>query len=87
MEKLLEGVMESHTADEKIQLAARANDKTNFGHVFIPANEKAMVEHVDEKGDFVNHFFDNQELRRALNDLMMDRVYKKLNLPSDESTG
>ena len=49
--------MDGHVRNEEIQLAAKANYKANFGHVFSPTNEEAMVDHASEKSDFVNLFF------------------------------
>ena len=64
--------------NEQMQLAAKANDKANFGHVFIPALEDALVDHHAENGQFVDLVFRDDAFRHALNALMMDRVYGRL---------
>ena len=65
-------------ADETMRQAAQANDKANFGHVFVPAFEDALVDHHAENGDFVNMVFQDKRLRDALGALMMDKVYGRL---------
>lgn len=53
---------------------ARANDKGNFGHVFIPAFKNALADHYAENGEFANLVFGDDQLMKALNVLMLDRV-------------
>ncbi len=80
-----DGVAEGMAQSEKIQLAATANDKDNFGHVFIPAFKDALVDHHAENGQFVDLVFSDDQLIKALNALMLDRVYERLR-PSDDAT-
>ena len=87
IEKVLDGVADSLAVSETIQLAAKANDKANFGHVFGPAFEDALVDHHAENGDFVNLVFQDTLLRSALNALMMDRVYGRLTAPRESDEG
>ena len=83
VEKVLDGVVDSMAADEKMRQAAVANDKANFGHVFVPAFEDALVDHHAENGDFVNMVFQDKRLRDALGALMMDKVYGRLTASSE----
>ena len=69
----------------KQALAAKANDKANFGHVFVPAFKDALVDHHAENGQFVDLVFGDDQLMKALNALMLDRVYERLR-PSDDAT-
>ncbi|MCD4748581.1 MAG: hypothetical protein K8R59_04330, partial [Thermoanaerobaculales bacterium] len=85
VEKVLDGVAEGLEQSEEIQLAAKANDKANFGHVFIPAFKDALVDHHAENGQFVDLVFKDDQLMKALNALMLDRVYGRLRLADDES--
>lgn len=78
MEKLLDGVSDSLAGSESLQLAAKANDKANFGHVLVPAFEDALVDHHAENGDLVNLFFQDARVRALVNALMTDRVYGRL---------
>ncbi len=77
-EKLLEGVEDSLARSERIQLAAKANDKANFSHILVPAFEDALVEHHAENGDLVNLFFQDPRVQALVNTLMTDRVYGRL---------
>ena len=85
IENVLDGVADDLAQSEKIQLAAKANDKGNFGHVFIPAFKDALVDHHAENGTFVDLVFKDDRLMHALNALMLDRVYERLR-PSDDAT-
>ena len=87
VEKVLDGVADGLAASEEIQLAAKANDKANFGHVFIPAFKDALVDHHAENGQFVDLVFRDEELMNALNALMMDRVYGRLRVTDDDAAG
>ncbi len=82
---MLDGVAEGMAQSEEIQFAAKANDKGNFGHVFIPAFKDALVDHHAENGQFVDLVFGDDQLMKALNALMLDRVYERLR-PSDDAT-
>lgn len=77
-ENFIIGVQDDLKSQPQIQLAAHANDKANFSHVFLPALENALVAHHSENGDFVNELFSKPELRQAFSALMMDRVYGTL---------
>jgi type I restriction enzyme, R subunit len=83
VEKVLDGVANDLSQSEGIKLAAKANDKANFGHVFSPAFKDALVDHHDENGQFVDLVFRDDQVMRALNTLMMDRIYGRLRVEAD----
>lgn len=82
VENLLDGVQDDLAGQSNIQMAAQANDKDNFKHVFEPAVKDALLDHHAENGDFINKLFEDDKLLKTLCDLMMDRVYGRLQLPS-----
>ena len=82
VENLLDGVQDDLAGQPDIQMAAQANDKDNFKHVFEPAVKDALLDHHAENGDFINKLFEDDKLLKTLCDLMMDRVYGRLQLPS-----
>ena len=86
IENVLDGVADTLAQSENIQLAAKANDKVNFGHVFVPAFKDALVDHHAENGEFVDLVFGDDQLMNALNTLMLDRVYERLS-GTDDATG
>jgi type I restriction enzyme R subunit len=55
-------------AEPKVRQAAVANDEENFGHVFEPAFEEKMADHVDSIADLGRHYFaPDRSFRSALN--------------------
>lgn len=79
--KKLEGVSDALTGSEEIRLAARANDKANFAHVFGPAIEGKIAEHHDDLTDFVTLFFEDDAIRTFLKKRMLDEVYERVREP------
>ncbi|HEX6499000.1 MAG TPA: DEAD/DEAH box helicase family protein [Micromonosporaceae bacterium] len=54
--------------NEKVRLAAVANDEENFGAVFVPVFEDKMMEHFDTIADLGRKYFDpNTDFRSSLN--------------------
>lgn len=71
----LNGVSDALTKSEDLQLGAGANDKTSFAHIFNPALEAAMAEHIEQNTDFVTLFFKDDALRNFLTHVLLNKVY------------
>jgi len=72
------GVSDALVVDEGVCLAAKVNDKTNFAHIFNPALEGTMAEHLEDNSDFVTLFFQDAELRKFLTARLRAEVYAKI---------
>lgn len=86
-QNFLDGISDSLIAEESIKLSAEANDKDNFAHVLLPALENKLVEHHDENGQFVDLVFRDDKFRKALGELILERVYGTLRPYGDIHTG
>ncbi|PIE22901.1 MAG: restriction endonuclease subunit R [Planctomycetota bacterium] len=74
--KLLEGISDSLIADEDMQEKARNNDIQNFGIPFGKSFTNELAEHHSGNEDFVNKVFEDEQLRKALVEEMLQRVYE-----------
>ncbi len=74
----LGGVSDDLVQTDDVQLGAKANDKANFAHIFNPALEGTMADHLEDNSDFVNLFFKDEELRAFLAKKMLDDVYGRI---------
>ncbi len=77
----LEGVADALVNADDVRLGAEANDKANFAHVFNPALEGTMAEHLEDNSDFVTLFFKDDELRKFLTTRLLDEVYDRVRAP------
>ena len=82
----LGGVSDDLVGTDEVRLGAEANDKANFAHIFNPALEGTMAEHLDDNSDFVNLFFQDKELRDFLTKRMLSEVYERIR-PKDSPPG
>ena len=83
--KVLDGVEDTLVGDEKIQLAAKVNDKDHFTPILVPAFSNALLDHHQDNTDFVNLVFQDERVRSLLNSIMLDRVYGRLSPSSDDA--
>lgn len=74
---LIDGVTAQLLKDEKLQQAARANDKANFRYVFEPALEKALVDRHTRHGDFIDKVFSKPEMLQFIQASMLEDVYRR----------
>jgi type I restriction enzyme R subunit len=79
---LVDGVADQLAADDGLQQAAKVNDKGNFGHVFKPALEDALMDRHAKHTDFINKVFGDEALGEFFRALMLDRVYEALRKPA-----
>ena len=81
----LSGVADALVSSDEVRLGAEANDKANFAHIFNPALEDKMTEHLEENGDFVTLFFQDTELRKFLTTRLLNEVYARINSNKTDS--
>ncbi len=79
----LGGVTDALVEAEEVRLGAEANDKGNFAHIFNPALEGRMTDHLDDNTDFVTLFFKDEELRKFLTTRMLNEVYERIRRKDD----
>jgi len=82
--EFLSGVSDTLVDADEVRLGAEANDKANFAHIFNPALEGTMAEHLDENTDFVTMFFQDGELRKFLTTRMLHDVYDRIRTKQDD---
>ena len=75
---LVDGVSEQLAADEEVQQAAKANDKTNFGFVLDPKLTTALLDRHAKHGEFIDKVFADETIGKLFRDLMLDAIYKRL---------
>ncbi len=75
---LVDGVTEQLVADEGVQQAAEANDKMNFGYVFHPKLDAALLDRHAKHADFIDKVFADQEIGGLFRALMLDQIYERL---------
>ncbi len=85
--EFLGGVSDALMAATEVQLGATANDKANFAHIFNPALEGAMAEHLEDNTDFVTLFFQDEELRRFLTTRLLNEVYGRIRATQEDGSG
>lgn len=76
--EFLGGVTDALVDAKEVRLGAEANDKANFAHIFNPALEGTMAEHLDDNTDFVTLFFQDGDLRKFLTRRMLDEVFDRI---------
>ena len=76
--EFLGGVSDALVGADEVRLGAEANDKANFAHVFNPALEGTMAEHLEDSTDFVTLFFQDEELRKFLTTRLLNDVYDRI---------
>ena len=74
----LGGVSDALVTADDVRLSAEANDVGNFAHIFNPALEATIAEHLEDNGDFVTLFFEDAELRDFLKKRMLHEVYARI---------
>ena len=75
---LVDGVTEQLVEDEEVQQAAHANDKANFGFVFKPKLDGALVDRHDKHGKFINAVFEDPAVGELFRSWMLDTVYERV---------
>ena len=83
----LGGVSDALVGANAVRLGAEANDKANFAHIFNPALEGTMAEHLEDNTDFVTLFFQDGDLRNFLTKRMLNEVYERIRTKKEEAPG
>lgn len=83
----LGGVSDALVEADEVRLGAEANDKANFAHVFNPAFEGTMAEHLEDNTDFVTLFFEDGELRKFLTTRLLGEVYERIRTKPEPAAG
>jgi len=76
--EFLGGVSDALVDAEEVRLGAEANDRANFAHIFNPALEGTMADHLEDNTDFVTLFFQDGDLRKFLTKRMLQEVYGRI---------
>jgi type I restriction enzyme R subunit len=75
---LIDGVIRQLVNDERMQQAAIANDRANFGHVAGPELEAALIDRHARHGEFIDRVFSDAEILKFLVKKVLDEVYGAL---------
>jgi len=78
---LVDGVTEQLVADAAIRQAADANHKTNFGYVFTPKLDEALLDRHAKHAEFIDRVFADADVGRLFRSLMLEEVYGRLREP------
>jgi type I restriction enzyme, R subunit len=85
---LVDGVTDQLVADNTIRQAADANDKENFGYVFTPKLDEALLDRHAKHGEFIDRVFADADMGRMFRSEMLRLVYGRLTEPEGSgSTG
>ena len=80
----LGGISDALVEADDVRLGAEANDKANFAHIFNPALEGTIAEHLDDNTDFVTLFFKDEELRKFLTKRLLNEVYERIRSKAED---
>ena len=85
--EFLGGVSDALVDADEVRLGAEANDKANFAHIFNPALDDTMAEHLEDNTDFVTLFFQDGELRKFLTKRLLHDVYDRIRTKEGDGGG
>ncbi len=75
---LIDGVTNQLLNDEKVQKAAQANDRANFGFAGKDAFDDALIERHGKHAEFIDRVFGDKEILEFLRGKVLDEVYAQL---------
>lgn len=85
--EFLGGVSDALVEADEVRLGAEANDKANFAHVFNPALDDRIAEHLEDNGDFVTLFFEDQGIKDFITKRLLHEVYERIRAKADAEPG
>lgn len=72
-----DSIKEDALADSKLEQAALANTKENFGYVFRKALEDLFIYRTDQNDEIVAKFMDEKEFREIVSKYLLEQVYNQ----------
>ena len=73
-----DSIKEDAVTDDSIRQAAIANDKENFGYVFLKALEDLFIDRMDQNEEITAKFMNEPEFKKAVGKHLLDQVYEHI---------